>query len=340
MPSTKITALDVARHAGVSQPTVSRVFTPGMKVSPEMAEKVRLAARELGYRPNTLARSLITGQSKTIGLIVAYLDNPFYTEALEKLSRVLKDQGYNLMVFMAANHAADIDSVVHDLLDHQVDGIIMASVSMSSALTDRLTAEGVPLILFNRGQDGNELSTVTSANVTGGRKVAEFLIAGGHKRIAHISGWLGSSTGRDRQAGFVAGLSDAGMTPFSMIDGLYTREAAAAATRAMFAGSDTPDAIFVGNDHMAFAVMEVLEGELELKIPQDVSVVGYDDVAMSAWPSFSLTTVRQPANRMVDAVVAQLLKQIGASDAETAQIEIDGPLILRNSAKKPKGWTS
>ena len=147
MPSPKVTALDVARHAGVSQPTVSRVFTPGMKVSPKMAEKVRAAARELGYRPNTLARSLITGESKTIGLVVAYLDNPFYTEALEKLSRALKDRGYNLMVFMAANHAGDIDNIVQDLLDHQVDGIIMASVSMSSALTDRLSAENVPLIL-------------------------------------------------------------------------------------------------------------------------------------------------------------------------------------------------
>jgi DNA-binding LacI/PurR family transcriptional regulator len=311
-----------------------------MKVSSEMAEKVRLAARELGYRPNTLARSLITGQSMTIGLIVAYLDNPFYTEALEKLSRALKDRGYNLMVFMAANHAADVDAVVHDLLDHQVDGIIMASVSMSSALTDRLATEGVPLILFNRGQDGNELSMVTSANVMGGRKVAEFLIAGGHQRIAHISGWLGSSTGRDRQAGFELALAEAGISPFAMIDGLYTREAASAAARAMFAASKVPDAIFVGNDHMAFAVMEVIKGELGLDVPGDVSIVGYDDVAMSAWPSFSLTTVRQPANRMVDAVVDQLLKQIGEPDSETAKIEIDGPLILRDSAIKPKGWTS
>ena len=338
MPSTKVTALDVARHAGVSQPTVSRVFTPGMKVSPAMAEKVRKAARELGYRPNTLARSLITGQSKTIGLVVAYLDNPFYTEALEKLSRALKDQGYNLMVFLSANHAADIDNVVHDLLDHQVDGIIMASVSISSALTDRLASEGVPLILFNRGQDGDDLPSVTSANHAGGRKVAEFLIAGGHERIAHISGWQGSSTGRDRQNGFLEALTEAGITPAGIVDGLYTREAAAA-TRALFAGTNTPDAIFVGNDHMAFAVIEVLTQELGLAIPQDVSVVGYDDVAMSAWPSFSLTTVRQPANRMVDAVVEQLLAHIDTPQKQPAQIEIDGPLILRNSARRPKGWT-
>jgi len=154
MASNKVTAQDVAQAAGVSQPTVSRVFTPGVTVSAELEKKVRDAAKVLGYRPNALARSLITGQSMTIGLIVAYLDNPFYTEALEKLSHTLRERGYNIMIFMAANHAGDVDQVVHDLLDHQVDGIILASVSASSALTDRLRDEGVPLILFNRGHSG------------------------------------------------------------------------------------------------------------------------------------------------------------------------------------------
>ncbi len=338
MPTTKATSQDVARRAGVSQPTVSRVFTPGVKVSEDLDKRVRQAASELGYRPNTLARSLITGQSMTIGLIVAYLDNPFYTEALEKLSRTLKERGYNIMIFMAANHAADVDAVVNDLLDHQVDGIILASVSMSSKLTERLAEEGVPLILFNRGHSDNSLSSVTSTNFAGGQKVAEFLVAGGHSRIAHISGWQGASTGRDRQAGFVAGLANAGMTPFAVVDGLFSRDAAAAAVRGLFADSQTPDAIFVGNDHMAFAVMEVIERELELSIPGDVSIVGYDDVGMASWPSFELTTMRQPANRMVDAVVAQLLAQIAGQSPHPVQTEIDGPLMVRKSARIPKGW--
>ncbi len=338
MPATKATSQDVARHAGVSQPTVSRVFTPGMKVSEDLEIRVRAAARELGYRPNTLARSLITGQSMTIGLIVAYLDNPFYTEALEKLSRTLKERGYNIMVFMAANHAADVDAVVNDLLDHQVDGIILASVSMSSVLTERLKQEGVPLILFNRGHSDNSLSSVTSTNFAGGQKVAEFLVAGGHKRIAHISGWQKASTGRDRQAGFLAGLAKAGMAPFAVVDGLFSRDAAAAATRSLFSESETPDAIFVGNDHMAFATMEVIERELGLSIPGDVSVVGYDDVGMASWPSFQLTTMRQPANRMVEAVVEQLLSQIAGTSPNPIQTEIDGPLIVRKSARIPKGW--
>ncbi|MEM6407761.1 MAG: LacI family DNA-binding transcriptional regulator [Pseudomonadota bacterium] len=338
MANLKVTSQDVARRAGVSQPTVSRVFTPGVKVSSAMEAKVRKAAEELGYRPNTLARSLITGQSMTIGLIVAYFDNPFYVEALEKLSRALKDEGYNILIFMAANHAGDVDQVVQDLLDHQVDGIILASVSTSSDLTERLHLEGVPLILFNRGHSDKTLSAVTSANRAGGAKVAEFLLAGGHERMAHISGWQGASTGRDRCDGFVAALNAKGMSPLAVVDGLFSREAAAAATRSFFSANETPDAIFVGNDHMAFAVIEVLKGELGLKVGQDVSVVGYDDVAMAAWPSFDLTTVRQPANRMVDAVVAQLIAQIEGRAKEPRQIEIDGPLIVRGSARKPEGW--
>jgi DNA-binding LacI/PurR family transcriptional regulator len=333
----KITSQDVARKAGVSQPTVSRVFTPGVKVSPALEEKVREAADALGYRPNTLARSLITGQSMTIGLIVAYFDNPFYVEALEKLSTVLKARGYNIIIFMAANHAGDVDQVVNELLDHQVDGIILASVSTSSALTARLLEEGVPLILFNRGHSDRSLSAVTSANHAGGRKVAEFLVAGGHRRIAHISGWLGASTGRDRQDGFLAGLADQGKEPHAVVSGLFSREAAAAATRGLFSDGNPPDAVFVGNDHMAFAVIEVMRAELGLQIGQDVSVVGYDDVSMAAWPSFDLTTVRQPANRMVEATVASLLAQIEGRADGPKHIEIDGPLIIRGSTRKPEG---
>ncbi len=340
MPNTKVTSQDVARAAGVSQPTVSRVFTPGVKVSAALEDKVKTAARELGYRPNTLARSLITGQSMTIGLIVAYLDNPFYTEALEKLSKTLKERGYNIMIFMAANHASDVDGVVHDLLDHQVDGIILASVSASSALTERLLEEAVPLILFNRGHSDKTLSSVTSANHAGGKKVAEFLVAGGHERIAHISGWQGASTGFDRCEGLKEGLADHGLTPHAIVDGLFSREAAAAAARGLFSGGPAPDAIFVGNDHMAFAVIEVLRNELGLEPGKDVSIVGYDDVAMSAWSTFELTTVRQPANRMVDAVVEQLIAQIEGNAPDARHIEIDGPLIIRGSARIPKGWSA
>lgn len=334
----KITSIEVAKHAGVSQSAVSRVFTPGASVSPKMAQKVLKAAEELGYRPNVLARSLITGRSRIIGLVVAYLENQFYPDALEKLSNALQAHGYHILVFMVSNDDDNVDKVMGELLDYQVDGIITASVGMSNVLTSRCVAAGVPVVLFNRGQDDERLNQVTSNNFEGGRKIAEFLLEGGHARIAHIAGWAGSSTGRDREAGFRAGLKNADADLFACVDGMYNRKMAAEAARSLFSRPDRPDAVFVGNDHMAFAVMDVLRFELKLDVPGDVSVVGYDDVPLASWPAYNLTTLRQPSNRMVEATVSTLLGWIEEGGKDVRKIKIDGPLMIRTSARKPKGW--
>mmetsp|Transcript_22399 Transcript_22399/g.35988 ORF Transcript_22399/g.35988 Transcript_22399/m.35988 type:complete len:340 (-) Transcript_22399:1006-2025(-) len=336
----KVTALDVAERAGVSRSAVSRVFTPGASVSKTTAVKVRRAADALGYRPNVLARSLITGRSRIIGLVVAYLENQFYPEAIERLSRQLQERGYHVLVFMASNSGAEADEVMGELLDYQVDGIIAASVGMSNDLTRRCEAAGIPIVLFNRAQDDDRLSAVTSDNYHGGRKLAEFLVAGGHTRIAHIAGWAGASTQRDREAGFVAGLQAAGQTLAARQAADFNFEQAKAVARDMFGGADHPDAVFVANDHMAFAVMDVLRFELGLSVPEDVSVVGYDDVTLSAWPSYDLTTVRQPAGQMATAAVEILMDRLSDPDTKPRRVALDGPLVLRGSARIPKGWTS
>ena len=333
----KVTSAEVAARAGVSQSAVSRVFTPGASASKQTAEKVRKAAEELGYRPNVLARAMVSGKSRIIGLVVAYLENHFYPEAVEKLSNALQERGYHLLVFMASQTAGDVSGVVEEILDYQVDGIIAASVAMSSELTERCHKAGVPIVLFNRSQDTEEVSSVASANVAGGRKVAEFLLAGGHRKIAYIAGWEGASTQRDRESGFVARLQEAGVALHARGVGNFQMQTAAEVTRAMFA-EDPPDAVFVANDHMAFAVMDVLRSELGLNVPDDVSVVAYDDVPTAAWPAYDLTTVRQPANRMVAETVALLLAEIDGEGVAPRKIEIDGPLIVRGSARIPEGW--
>ena len=339
MTSDKITSVDVAKRAGVSQSAVSRVFTPGASVSTKTADKVRKAAEELGYRPNVLARSLITGHSRIIGLVVAYLENYFYPEALEKLSKALQAKGYHVLVFMAQQSSSSMDDVLQEILDYQVDGIVTASVAMSSELAARCQAAGTPVVLFNRSQDDERLSAVTSDNVAGGRKLAEFLIAGGHRRFGYIAGWEGASTQRDREAGFRDALTKAGIDLHAREVGDYNYDRAREAARRMFSGSDRPDAVFVANDHMAFAVMDVLRSELGLRVPEDVSVVGYDDVPPAAWPAYDLTTVRQPANRMVADTVDILLGHIENGRDTPRRITIDGPLIVRGSARVPEGWS-
>ena len=304
----RVTSAQVAERAGVSQSAVSRVFTPGASASPKTVAKVRKAAAELGYRPNVLARAMVSGRSRIIGLVVAYLDNQFYPDVLEKLSNALQARGYHVLVFMTSQAAENVDRVVGELLDYQVDGIITASVALSSDLSERCRAAGVPMVLFNRVQDDPAMSTVTSDNFDGGRRVAE-LLAPEHERIGYIAGWEGASTQRDREAGFLAGLSAAGRSVAARTVGNFRIEEARAATLAMFA-SDPPDAVFVANDHMALAVMDCLRFELGLRVPEDVSVVGYDDVAAAGWPSYDLTTVSQPAAEMVAATVEILLDKI------------------------------
>jgi DNA-binding LacI/PurR family transcriptional regulator len=335
-PPARVTSAAVARLAGVSQSAVSRVFTPGASVSKATAEKVRQAAEELGYRPNVLARAMITGRSRIIGLVVAYLDNQFYPVALERLSRALQAEGYHVLVFMADNDVARTEEVLQEILDYQVDGIVMASVGLTSDMAARCEAAGVPVVLFNRGSDDARLSEVTSDNLAGGRAVADFLVRGGHRRIAHVSGWQGSTTGRDRAEGLRQGLAAHGLEPVRVIDGMYRQDTAAAAARALMEASEPPDAIFVGNDHMAFAVMDELRGRMGLRVPEDVSVVGYDDVPIAAWPAYDLSTLRQPVNRMVEATTAALLRRVDG-DAAPQRIRIEGPLVLRGSARRPPG---
>ena len=335
------TSLDVARKAGVSQSAVSRAFTPGASVSEGMRARVLKAAAELGYRPNALARSLITGRSRIIGLVVSYLDNGYYPVALEKLSKALQERGYRILIFMAPQSAENVDDVLSEILDYQVDGLVLASVAMSSDLVARCAAAGVPVLLFNRRQDDRRFSAVTTDNRGGGRKLAEFLIAGRHQRIAYIAGWEGASTQRDREAGFREGLADAGGALFDRAVGDYRFEGAQAATRRMFTGkprSARPDAVFVANDHMAIAAMDVLRYELGLRVPEEVSVVSFDDVPQAAWPSYGLTTVRQSAARMVEATVEALMARIEAGDEVPRQVEIEGSLIVRTSARVPEGY--
>ncbi|MEO1688509.1 MAG: LacI family DNA-binding transcriptional regulator [Pseudomonadota bacterium] len=331
MAADRVTSLDVARAAGVSQSAVSRVYTPGASVSPATAAKVRDAAARLGYRPNVLARSLITGRSRIIGLVVAYLENQFYPGVLEKLSNALQARGFHVMIFMAGQ-GEDAERVLDELLDYQVDGIVAASVTLSSGFAARCEGLGVPVVLFNRVQDDPRLSAVASDNRAGGALAAQALVRAGGTRFAYIAGLRGSSTQRDREAGLRSFLAAGGLALHARADADYDPAAAARAARAMFRRPDRPDAVFVANDHMAFAVMDVLRHDLGLRIPQDVAVVGYDDTPPAAWPSYDLTTVRQPAADMVHETVDALLHRIETPDAPPRRVMLPATLVQRGSA--------
>lgn len=333
MGSARVTASDVAKAAGVSQPTVSRVFTQSASVDPEKAERVRAVARELGYIPNLVARSLNSGHSFRIGIVLAHLKNAFFGYALQRLSKALNAEGYSVTVYFAGNSSDDVDAIIDDLMADQVDGIILASISLSNTLVSRITKTGIPCVLFNRGQTGSDASMVTASNFEGGRAATEHLIKTGHKRIAHLAGWRKALNGVERMEGFLAAMRAAELEPVACIDCHFRRNVAMDETRKLFQEADVPDAIFVANDHMAFGVLEVLKEELGLRVPEDVSVIGYDDVAMASWKTFDLTTVRQPMGQMIDATTKILLNEIKDDTQAAEKVEIPGELILRGSTR-------
>ncbi|WP_417767963.1 LacI family DNA-binding transcriptional regulator [Stappia sp.] len=329
----RVTSLDVARRAGVSQSAVSRAFTAGASVSAQTRAKVMTAAEELGYRPNKIARSLITRRSGIVGIVAAYLDNPYYPAILEKLSRQLQARGYHAMMFFTGQSNDPMDDVLRELLEYQIDGLVMVSAGLSSAFAARCSAAGIPVVLFNRTLDDDTLSAVSSNNRAGGGQVARFLMENGHSRIAYLAGWPGSSTNRDRREGFIEELARSGRTLFAEEVGNYEREATCAATRRLFSRQSRPDALFCANDHMAVAALDTLRHELGIDVPGEVSVVGYDDAPMADWPSYALTTVSQPAEEMVGAAVRILLANIEAGAPSPERVIVDGALILRRSAR-------
>jgi DNA-binding LacI/PurR family transcriptional regulator len=216
----------------------------------------------------------------------------------------------------------------------RVDGIVMASVALSSDLAARCAATGIPVVLFNRAHDDANLSAVTSDNVAGGRALADFLCSLGHERIAYIAGFPEATTQRDREAGFRAGLASHGQSVFARAEGNFDYKTAQAAARELFARPNRPDAVFVANDHMAFAVMDVLRFELGLRIPEDVSVVGFDDVPPASWPAYNLTTFRQNVDVMVQETVAMLMASVGPGMSEVRRLVLPGQLMIRGSTRR------
>ncbi|WP_447651435.1 LacI family DNA-binding transcriptional regulator [Pseudomonas abietaniphila] len=328
-----VTAHDVARLAGVSQSAVSRTFTKGASVSPDTRRKVEEAAASLGYRPNLVARSLITRRSNLIGVAIPGMANPFYARVLEALSAEFEQLGYRILLFSMANNE-DSDPVLEEILRYQVDGLVLVSASLSSRFAEECRTIGLPVVLFNRTNDSTSVSSVTSDNLTGSRTIAEFLLAGGHERLAFIAGKQSSSTNRDREAGFNGYLQEQGR-PLALREvGDYTFDGAVAATRRLLSLDSPPDAIFCANDLMALAAINVCH-ELRVQPGKDVSIVGFDDLPQGQWPVFGLTTFEQPLAEMIGRAVNIVCAQLANPETPAIQEVLPGRMIVRGTARVP-----
>ncbi len=328
------TAHDVARVAGVSQSAVSRAFTPGASISAATRAKVAAAARALGYRPNLIARSLITQRSGTIGVAIGYMENQFYPAILEALSAAFAREGYRILLFTPGADG-NPDPILDEVLRYRVEAIILASTSLTSHFAEECAQARVPVVMLNRRTRRNTASSVTGANLAGGKAVARFLLAGGHRRFAYVAGLEHASTSRERERGFNAGLKAAGMGRPMRANGHYDFQASQAAARMLLSRPDRPDAIFCANDHTAFAVIDTARTEFGLNVGRDLSVIGFDDVPLAGWPAFDLTTYSQPIPALVARVVAVTRRHLADGNCPAVHETVAGQLIIRGSARLP-----
>lgn len=329
--SAEVSQVDVADLAGVSQSAVSRVFTPGASVSDETRAKVGDAARRLGYRGNAIARSLVTRRTNIIAIIMASLANPFYPVVLERFITKLQELGYWVLLFKITDQQA-VDDALLRALQYRVDGVIMTSAVLSSQLADECSSRGTPVVLFNRYEYKTKASAVGCDHAGGGRLVAEALLRAGHRRLAFIAGQEGSSTSRDREAGFTERLGELGYSGLLRETGDYSYESGRAAARRLLSRPDRPDAIFCANDLMACGVIDAARCEFNLSVPESLAVVGFDDIPMAAWPAYDLTTIHQPIDRLVDATIETLVSALDNPGGERILRLIPGQLVIRRSA--------
>ncbi|MBO1078545.1 LacI family DNA-binding transcriptional regulator [Roseomonas haemaphysalidis] len=335
-PERAATAHDVARRAGVSQSAVSRAFTPGASVSAATRARVEEAAAALGYRPNLIARSLITRRSSIVGVAVAYLDNPFYAALLDALSVALEATGHRVLLF-TARPGANTDPILEEVLRYRVDALVLASVGLSSRFARECRQAGVPVVLVNRRSEDDGAACITGDNAGGAALIARFLAAGGHRRPAFLAGLEDASTSREREAGFATELAALGFGPPLRAVGHYDFGRAEAATRVLLSAAAPPDALFCANDHMGFAALGVARREFG-GLP--VSVVGFDDAGPAGWAALGLTTYSQPLRPMVDRVVTALMRQMLAPDEAPLRETVPGALLLRGSAREPHDGVS
>ena len=327
----QVTSNEVARLAGVSQSTVSRVFSAKQLVAGETSAKVVQAARTLGYKPNAIARSLITRRTDMIGIVMAEITSPFYPYVLEKFTQRLHELGKRVLLF-STGPDGDVDETLQDVLRYQVDGLIVANAMLSSELVSECAQRGTPLILFNRYVRGAQASAVCCDNVAGGQLVAEQLLAAGHRRPAYIAGKHNTSTNVDRERGFTERLRELNGDALLREQGEYTYQSGYDAAKRLLERADRPDAIFCANDITALGAIDAAR-DLQIAIPEQLSIVGFDDIPAASWTAYALTTVRQPVNTMIDLSVRLLLERIAAPETDPVISFVPGKWVPRSSAR-------
>lgn len=313
-----VTLKEVAERAGVSRSAVSRTFTEGASVSPRTRAKVEAAAQELGYAPNALASSLTTGRTKLIGLIANNFHNPLILEVFDLFTRGLQSCGLRPLLVNLSG-ATDPAASLRMLRQYSVDGVIVASSTLPPSFAQAFKTANLPVVhAFGRHSRASDVHVVGIDNVACGQMAAEALFRRGYRRVGFLGGPESATSTQDRAAGFLRGFEgrpEIGVTLSYATD--YTFDAGRAEMQRLLA-ADPAQAYFCGDDLLAVGALSAIE-EAGLHVPQDIGLIGLNDMEMSRWQNIGLTTIRQPVAEIIEAAIDLVVATIEAPDrpAET-----------------------
>jgi DNA-binding LacI/PurR family transcriptional regulator len=335
-PRERASIKDIAAAAGVAHSTVSRALQNSPQVAHETGEKIRRIAREMGYRASAVARGLVTNRTRTIGVVVTSIADPFVAEVVGGIEETANDHGYS--TFLASSNAEPDREikVVHSFEEHRVDGIVVTSSRVGALYVPMLSEMQVPIVLINNQHPGEFVHAVMIANVEASREAAKHLIGLGHRLIAYLGNRFGHQSDMERFAGYRQALEEADLPfrPELVVHGDGGPEGGVRAMEMLLALPEPPTAVFCYNDMSALGALRRIR-TAGLRVPGDISVVGFDDLFVAQYTEPPLTTVRQPKRQMGRLAMETLLKLMSGSKPEE-HIRVPGELIVRESTAPPK----
>jgi DNA-binding LacI/PurR family transcriptional regulator len=326
------TSKDVASLAGVSQATVSRVFSSYPGLSPHTKKKVLDAANVLNYQPNAFARNLVTSSSNFIGIVKGYTRNTVFNEILSALVQSIQNANRQIIYF-ETEEGQVIDDLSTHILQYQIEGLILLYANLSTELTASCQKRGIPVLEVLRYSTLAKTNAVLPNNQKAAEDAAALFEKRGFTNFLYIGGDVNSSTNMERHLGFSKKLQELGFSKPILYQGDYTYESGIAAMRFAAKNMSLPFAILSANDLMAFGAMDTLKYELGYTIGKDVALIGFDNMFMSEWPTYSLTTFSQPISLMVQDGVTLLLNNITNKNMTPVRKRYPLQLIERNSTR-------
>jgi DNA-binding LacI/PurR family transcriptional regulator len=325
------TILDVAERAGVSKSLVSLVMRGSPRVSEEKREAVLRAADELRYRPNAVARSLVSQRSFLIGVMLSDLHNPFFVEVVDGIEAEALSAQYRALFNTGGRTAKGESVAIETLLQLRTDGVILASPVLP-AREIRNAAATTRVVLVARPSRWPDVDSVANDDRAGARMAVEHLIELGHRVIAHIDGGKGAGA-TARRAGYRDAMRRQGFDDDLVVPGAYTEEGGAAGVRLLSRGA-RPTAIFAANDLAAIGALHTLE-EKGLRVPDDISLVGYDNTSLAALGHINLTTIDQPRREMGAMAVRLLLNRLDKRQTKARHVLVQPSLVVRGTTAPP-----